>query len=271
MRNEMARGDAQAQAAYAAGAKLVAAGTELNGVWAPMFEPLKFFDTYTHYLQVDVKAASEDSQRRWEGWVESRLRQLVLSVERATAGALALHPWPGELRPGPLHTAYFMGVHRRAPPAPPAGAAPKPPDSFDLRHAVEDFRLRVYAYQFREEAMSCSIKHMRAKDLPAFVRGAGPPPAKDAEETTGAGAALTDAPGEANGDAAAAGSKRPRGDDDQGDQGGDDAPAKKAATEVQLQVTPFARPATHHAIPTQDARGDEAVAPPTVAAAVAAG
>ena len=254
MRTEMARGDTQAQAAYVAAAKLTAAGSELHGVWAPMFEPLKFFDTYKHYLQVDVTAASEDSQRRWEGWVESRLRQLVLSVERATAGALALHPWPGELRPKALHTAYFMGVHRRAPPVPPASGAPKPPESFDLRHAVEDFRLRVYAYQFREEEMTCVIKHMRAKDLPAFVRGAGPPPAKDTEETTGAGAAPTDAPSaapveaaEANGDAPAAGAKRPRDDGDE-----DGAPVKKAATEVQQQRQTLAwQPLSHDRDPSR--------------------
>ena len=267
MRNEMARGDAQAQAAYAAGAKLIAAGSELHGVWAPMFEPLKFFDTYKHYLQVDVRAASEDSQRRWEGWVESRLRQLVLSVERATAGALSLHPWPGELRPEPLHTAYFMGVQRRAPPAPPPGGAPKPPESFDLRHAVEDFRLRVYAYQYREEAMTCAIKHMRAKDLPAFVRGAGPPVAKDAEETTGAGAAAPVEAGEAKDGAPAAGDKRPREDGDQAENG-DDAPAKKAAaTEVQqqrLRAVADERPSAHHAppvhVPSQGAEGEGAPA-----------
>ena len=270
MRNEMARGDAQAQAAYVAGAKLVAAGSELNGVWAPMFEPLKFFDTYKHYLQVDVKAASEDSQRRWEGWVESRLRQLVLSVERATAGALSLHPWPGELRPEPLHTAYFMGVQRRAPPAPPAGGAPKPPESFDLRHAVEDFRLRVYAYQYREEAMSCAIKHMRAKDLPAFVRGAGPPVAKDAEETTGAGAAAPVEAGEAKDAAPAAGDKRPREDGNQADEKGDDVPAKKAAaTEVQRlrEAAAPARPSAHHAPPHFPPQGAEGEVAPALAVA----
>jgi len=284
MRTEMALGDAQAQAAYAAGDKLTAQGAELRGVWAPLFAPLPFFDTYKHYLQVDVTAASEDAQRRWEGWVESRLRQLVLSVERATQGALALHPWPGELRPKALHTAYFMGVHRRAPPAPPAaGGAARQPDSFDLRHAVEDFRLRVYAYQFREEAMECAIKHMRAKDLPPFVRGAGPPPAKDTEETTGAGAADAAAPGEANGNGdtpadgggPVAGDKRPRGDGEE-EQGGDDAPAQKAAaTEVCRLCLPlfvrFRRPTTRpHCTPAQEKHASDAPVPAAVAA-VAAG
>jgi poly(A) polymerase len=214
MRAEMARGDAQAQAAYAAAAKAGATPGALCGVWAPLFARLQFFDTYKHYLQIDARAAGEDAHRRWEGWVESRLRQLVLSVERSTAGGLSLHPWPGELHPAECHTAYFMGIQRRTPTAaqqpaqPGAPPPPPPPASFDLRHAVEDFRLRVYAYQYREEGMECVIKHLRAKELPPWARGAPPPAAKDEEQLTGAGAAeaLVAAPSEqalGGGDAAA--------------------------------------------------------------------
>jgi len=72
---------------------------------------------------------------------------------------------------------------------------------------------------------------MRAKDLPAFVRGAGPPVAKDAEETTGAGAAAPVEAGETKEGAPAAGDKRPREDGDRAENG-DTAPAKKPATEV---------------------------------------
>jgi poly(A) polymerase len=259
MRAEMARGDAQAQAAYAAAAKAGGAGgASLVGVWAPLFGRLQFFSTYKHYLQIDARALGEDAHRRWEGWVESRLRQLVLSVERSTAGALSLHPWPGELHPEECHTAYFMGIQRRTPPAPTqaaaAGAAapPPPPASFDLRHAVEDFRLRVYAYQYREEGMECVIKHLRAKELPLWAKGAPPPAAKDEEQLTGAGAAdaLAAAPseqpplleggggaaeearedGNAHGDGAAApGDKRPREQGGDGDADGGEAAHKKGA------------------------------------------
>lgn len=158
MRAEFARGDAACQVVYAAGAAK-------QHPWAALLEPVLFFSQHKHYLQVDATASSEESHRRWEGWVESRLRQLVLSVERATAGALQLHPWPGELRPGPLHSAYFFGVTRKPPVE--SGAPPAAQQrSFDLRSPVEDFRLRVYSYQYREEGMECAIRHLKSKDLP---------------------------------------------------------------------------------------------------------
>ena len=168
LRAELERGDGVCQGVYAR-----RAGLGAPSVWAALWEPLPFFKLHKHYLQVDATAGSEQCHRKWEGWVESRLRQLVLSVERCTGGALALHPWPGELRPLPLQSSYFFGVKRNERPQtalpPGAAAAPPAPSSFDLRGAVEDFRLRVYAYQYREEGMECVIRHMRAKDLPAWT------------------------------------------------------------------------------------------------------
>jgi len=167
MRAEFAAGDAACQALYAAAAARGGGGAQ---PWAPLWAPLPFFGLHKHYLQVDATARDEEAHRRWEGWVESRLRQLVLAVERCTGGALALHPWPAELRPAPATSTYFFGVRRAAAPPPPEpGAPPRPPASFDLRAAVEDFRLRVYAYQYREEGMECVIRHLLARELPAWA------------------------------------------------------------------------------------------------------
>jgi poly(A) polymerase len=176
MRSEFAAGDAACQALYAAAA---AARGGNAAPWSPLWVPLPFFTLHKHFLQVDATARDEEAHRRWEGWVESRLRQLVLAVERSTGGALALHPWPAELRPKPASSSYFFGVRRAAAPPPPEpGAPPRPPASFDLRAAVEDFRLRVYAYQYRQEGMECVIKHLLARDLPDWATR---PPSRPAE------------------------------------------------------------------------------------------
>jgi poly(A) polymerase len=171
MRAELARGDAACQALYAAAA---GSGRPTAAAWAPLWEPCPFFSLHRHYLQVECTAASSEAHRRWEGWVESRLRQLVLAVERVTQGGLALQPWPGEFRPREQCSAYFFGVRRVAS----GGGAP--PVAFDLRQAVEDFRLRVYAYQYREEGMECCIKHLKAKELPDWATGKGAQAAAEA-------------------------------------------------------------------------------------------
>jgi poly(A) polymerase len=51
-----------------------------NKDWNPLFETFKFFDTYKHFLQIDISANTEDDMIAWRGWVESRLRQLTLKV-----------------------------------------------------------------------------------------------------------------------------------------------------------------------------------------------
>lgn len=52
-----------------------------NKEWDPLFEAFKFFDTYKHFLQIDISASSVDDMISWRGWVESRLRQLTLKVK----------------------------------------------------------------------------------------------------------------------------------------------------------------------------------------------
>jgi poly(A) polymerase len=48
--------------------------------WINLFEKYPFFESYKHYLQIDIMAQNEDDFRQWHGWVESRLRILTLKV-----------------------------------------------------------------------------------------------------------------------------------------------------------------------------------------------
>ena len=49
-----------------------------------MFEPSmqEFFRKYVRYVQIDISAASANDHRNWFGWVESRLRLLILALEQ---------------------------------------------------------------------------------------------------------------------------------------------------------------------------------------------
>ena len=63
--------------------------------WARLLEPDCFFLRYKNYLVVEIWARDENDFLVWEGWVHSRLRQLVLRVERQ----LSVRPWPKALFP----------------------------------------------------------------------------------------------------------------------------------------------------------------------------
>eukprot|EP00605_Chrysophyceae_sp_TOSAG23-4_P000983 GSChrysophyteH1.ASY1.ANO1.1083.1 assembled CDS len=51
-----------------------------------------FFSKYSRYIQIDISADTEDEKRLWFGWVESRIRLLIVGLEQAFSGALCVHP-----------------------------------------------------------------------------------------------------------------------------------------------------------------------------------
>ncbi|THF98304.1 hypothetical protein TEA_004879 [Camellia sinensis var. sinensis] len=84
--------------------------------WMTLFEPFPFFEAYGNYLQIDIAAENDDNLRKWKGWIESRIRQLTLKIERDTNSMLQCHPHPGEFsdKSRPFHYCYFMGLRRKA-------------------------------------------------------------------------------------------------------------------------------------------------------------
>ncbi|CAA6660975.1 unnamed protein product [Spirodela intermedia] len=137
---------------------------ELNKTnWAALFEPYLFFEAYKNYLQVDITAADADDLRTWKGWVESRLRQLTLKIERDTYGMLQCHPYPNEyvdtLKPC-SHTAFFMGLQRKQ------GVKSQEAQQFDIRGTVEEFRHEVNLFMFWKPGMEIYVSHVRRKQIP---------------------------------------------------------------------------------------------------------
>jgi len=83
--------------------------------WSILFEKSEFFTKYKAYVQVDVFATTEEEHRKWEGWIESRLRFLVLNLEQ-TENIEFAHPLPGGFpkpRPnneGEFCSCFFYGI-----------------------------------------------------------------------------------------------------------------------------------------------------------------
>ncbi|XP_072960742.1 nuclear poly(A) polymerase 4-like isoform X1 [Typha angustifolia] len=140
---------------------------ELNKAsWSALFEPYLFFETYKNYLQVDIVAVDVEDLRLWKGWVESRLRQLTLKIERDTYGMLQCHPYPYEyVDPSKqcAHCAFFMGLQRKE------GVKVQEGQQFDIRGTVEEFRHSVNMYMFWKPGMELYVSHVRRKHIPTYV------------------------------------------------------------------------------------------------------
>ncbi|GKV03477.1 hypothetical protein SLEP1_g15768 [Rubroshorea leprosula] len=140
---------------------------ELNKAqWSALFEPYFFFEAYKNYLQVDMVASDADDLLIWKGWVESRLRQLTLKIERDTNGMLHCHPYPNEYADTSKqfpHCAFFMGLQRKE------GLSGQEGQQFDIRGTVEEFRQEIHAYTFWKPGMEIFVSHVWRKQLPAFV------------------------------------------------------------------------------------------------------
>ncbi|KMT18094.1 hypothetical protein BVRB_2g032820 [Beta vulgaris subsp. vulgaris] len=140
---------------------------ELNKAqWSTLFEPYLFFELYKNYLQVDIVAEDADDLLAWKGWVESRLRQLTLKIERDTFGMLQCHPYPYEFVDTSKqcsHSAFFMGLQRKQ------GVKVKEGQQFDIRGTVDEFRQEVNMYMYWKPGMDMYVSHVRRKQLPPYV------------------------------------------------------------------------------------------------------
>jgi poly(A) polymerase len=140
---------------------------ELNKAqWSALFEPYLFFEEYKNYLQIDINAADADDLLGWRGWVESRLRQLTLKIERDTYGMLQCHPYPNEYMDTSKacpHCAFFMGLQRKQ------GVKVQEGQQFDIRGTVEEFKQEVNMYMLWKPGMDIHVSHVRRKQIPAYV------------------------------------------------------------------------------------------------------
>ncbi|KAH8482430.1 hypothetical protein H0E87_029758 [Populus deltoides] len=140
---------------------------ELNKAqWSALFQPYLFFEAYKNYLQVDIVAAVAADLLAWKGWVESRLRQLTLKIERDTNGMLQCHPYPNEYIDASKqcpHCAFFMGLQRKE------GVTGQEGQQFDIRGTVDEFRQEINMYNFWKPGMEIYVSHVRRRQLPGFV------------------------------------------------------------------------------------------------------
>ncbi|KAL8130185.1 hypothetical protein V2J09_019340 [Rumex salicifolius] len=142
--------------------------------WDKLFEPYPFFEAYKNYLQIEINAENDADLRSWKGWVESRLRQLTLKIERYTYNMLQCHPYPAEFhdQTKPFHCCYFMGLQRKQ------GVPSSEGEQFDIRLTVEEFKQAVFLYSEWRSGMQIHVTHVKRRSIPAFVFPGGVRPVR---------------------------------------------------------------------------------------------
>ncbi|KAL6129531.1 hypothetical protein ACLB2K_072881 [Fragaria x ananassa] len=135
--------------------------------WHTLFESYPFFEECKNYLQISIKAGDADDFRKWKGWVESRLRQLILKIEKHTSGMLQCRPYPGDFsdKSLPFHSSYFMGLQRKH------GV---PVNEGELHHiditgCVDEFKRAVDEYVSKKIGMEICVSLAKQRDIPDFV------------------------------------------------------------------------------------------------------
>uniref|UniRef100_A0A0E0LB15 polynucleotide adenylyltransferase n=1 Tax=Oryza punctata TaxID=4537 RepID=A0A0E0LB15_ORYPU len=147
---------------------------ESKADWDALLEPYPFFESYRNYLKIEITARNEDDLRNWKGWVQSRLRTLVLKIERFTREMLLTHPNPRDFVDSsrPLHCFYFMGLWKKQ------TSQAQEAEQYDIRAIVNEFKSNIHAYQHWGEGMEIEVSHVKRKDIPSFVFPGGIRPSR---------------------------------------------------------------------------------------------
>eukprot|EP01018_Ginkgo_biloba_P015217 Gb_22641 [translate_table: standard] len=137
--------------------------------WESLFEPHPFFQAYKHYLQIEICANDDDNLRNWKGWVESRIRLLILKIEKNTLGQLHCHPHPRYFKDPsrPHYRCFFVALQRRE------GAVIVQGQFIDISPIVSEFKETVKKYSQLDRGMQIYVSHVPRKSLPLFVFPSG--------------------------------------------------------------------------------------------------
>ncbi|EGC37259.1 hypothetical protein DICPUDRAFT_150175 [Dictyostelium purpureum] len=145
-----------------------------------LLEKSDFFTRYRFYIQIDCSAGNEEDHRKWEGWIESKLRFLISNLEMTPKMKYAV-PFPKsfsnlihkESHPDQICTTFFMGLVFNFPTTPGADK------SVDLTKAVSEFTSTIKEWlrtQPNPETMAdIKVQYIKKKQLPSFIQSEIPP------------------------------------------------------------------------------------------------
>ncbi|KAI9063335.1 polymerase [Trametes sanguinea] len=169
--------------------------------WSALFEKHDFFHRYRFYLQIIASSRDQETQSKWSGTVESKVRQLVMRLEFVDALKLA-HPFikgfdvvyyclseeeaqavsRGEIpedvaqrkqedvagKDGviPVYaSSYFIGLSIK-----PKEAGATGPRKLDISYPTTEFYKMVKMWdKYDESSMNIVVRHIKHTSLPDYV------------------------------------------------------------------------------------------------------
>eukprot|EP01083_Nonionella_stella_P017228 48158_1 len=137
--------------------------------WLSLVEPRDFFNDHKHYMQVTISSDDAGMQQKWHGWVESKLRRLIMTLEDTPF--LSAIPYPYSTRHA--HVAkkfadsFFIGLEFNLPKNPPNGKK----QVVNISRAIKHFKALVARTTKDIDTALCSIEltHLTIARLPDFV------------------------------------------------------------------------------------------------------
>lgn len=103
--------------AAAAANKTKTSASEFRFTWKDFFNEIDFFNYYSCYLQIDIVSRNEEDHKKWQGFVESRLRFLIKSLEEIKQIKVHPHPKDHSLTDNQFEfdSTYFFGLEFQEP------------------------------------------------------------------------------------------------------------------------------------------------------------
>ena len=88
--------------------------------WKRLFKKFSFFKAYQHFIQIQIKSATEEIHEKWKGYVESKIRRLLSNLENYNKNnydCLEYRPWPKAYQlpvdpnyPFQVNDTYYFGI-----------------------------------------------------------------------------------------------------------------------------------------------------------------
>jgi poly(A) polymerase len=168
------------------GATMTSNITEMSdfgeNIWDQLCERTDFFTRYRHYLMVEIGASNEEEFHIWQGWILSRIRQLILVLQETQNVWCAQPLLEAFVPPAPLNNdaavdeeeqqkkkeCYFLGLRFGSQNLQNAQSKSQI-RAVDLTPALANFMFQIRGFTLCTPGMIVSLKHLRRSELPQFV------------------------------------------------------------------------------------------------------
>eukprot|EP00871_Galdieria_phlegrea_P005634 jgi/Galph1/6071/GphlegSOOS_G4728.1 len=143
--------------------------TSIKGIlsWSALFEPTDFFSRYKNYIQINIISGSAENQRKWHGFVESKLRVLILKLEILSHTLIYPYPFPFTRPGGNFCDSFFIGLSFTLPKIPNQNGSKE--RKIDMSGPVSEWVSYVLSWPFRTADMEVTVEHVKRKFLPEYI------------------------------------------------------------------------------------------------------